>query len=415
MFGIAKIAFALSAAMAVSALPAAAQDVKLYADGNKLVGVYKHSYALVIGNHDYKPAVGDLPNVRSDVALVSGALRERGFETEVYENLTGRQLDGVIEDFTDKHGYQDNTRILIWYAGHGVTVDGEGYVLGTDAPLLAEDSSSLDADLQEFYRAAMPLRKFGIILRQMRAKHVLLVLDSCFSATIFDNTRSASQSLRLREVEMANPTRQIITSGSAGQKVLDDGHFARLFVDAVKGSAVYAGKSADQNGDNYLSGSELGFFLTQAAENLTQKPQFGKLTITATSASSREGTNDIKVGNDDFSKGEFFFVLPGMNAPSSVEVATRSTEEPAPVVWRALASGTRIANLKPDPAPVFDGTPPAVGAKKFDLLEGQQYPPAMVEAVLEQATIGAESWVRFRRDDTWYYVREGDVEIIRSP
>jgi hypothetical protein len=402
--------------LAVCCSPAAAQDVKLYSNENKLVGVYERSYALVIGNHDYKREVGDLNKVRSDVELVSAALKERGFETEPYLNLTGKQLDDVISDFVDKYGYQDNTRILIWYAGHGVTVDGEGYVLGIDAPQLAEGSQSLNADLREFYKAAMPLRKFGILLRQIRAKHVLLVLDSCFSATIFDNTRAPGQSLRLRSVEMENPTRQIITSGSAGQKVLDDGHFARTFVDAINGRAVYGGKNADFNDDKYLSGSELGFFLTQAAENLTQKPQFGKLTINTTSANSREGNNDIKVGNDDFSKGEFFFVLPGggvAEANTEEEVEPSSVKVVSPIVWRELASGTHIANTRQDPAPVFDSTPPSVGEKRFDLVAGQLFPPANMTAVFEQATIGDMSWVRFKRDGTWYYVREADVEVIR--
>ena len=415
MLATARVLLALSVSILADCLPAAAQDVKLYANDGKLVGAYEHSYALVIGNHDYKPEIGDLNSVDDDVKLVSDALRERGFETETYENLTGEQLDRIIDEFVDKYGYLDNTRILIWYAGHGVTVDGEGYVLGTDSPQLAEGSPTLNADLRDFYQAAMPLRKFGITLRQMRAKHVMLVLDSCFSATIFDNTRGKDpiQSNLLRKVEMENPTRQIITSGSAGQKVLDDGHFARMFVDAINGRAVYGGKNADSNGDNYLSGTELSYFLAQAAENLTQKPQYGKLSIHTTAATNREGSNDVKVGNDDFSKGEFFFILPGGVEPALVEEVARGEQIVEPVVWRSLASGTHIANTKPDPAPVFDTTPPGVGEKRFDIVEGQQYPPANTSADIEQATIGDRSWVRFKQDDTWYYVREGDVEVIR--
>ena len=96
-----------------------------------------------------------------------------------------------------------------------------------------------------------------------------------------------------------------------------------------------------------------------------------------------------------------------------VEEVARGEQIVEPVVWRSLASGTHIANTKPDPAPVFDTTPPGVGEKRFDIVEGQQYPPANTSADIEQATIGDRSWVRFKQDDTWYYVREGDVEVIR--
>src|SRR5262249_12396493 len=152
--------------------------------------------------------------------LVGDALQAIGFEVELHRNVTGQQLRQTIEEFVQNHGFEENSRILIWFGGHGATVDGEGYLLGVDINKLSDKSEKLDQDLRDFYKASLPLRHFGITLRQMRSRHVLLVLDSFFAATIFDTTRSTAE--QIRAVQMANPTRQIITAGSTGQKVLDD-------------------------------------------------------------------------------------------------------------------------------------------------------------------------------------------------
>jgi hypothetical protein len=386
-----------------------AEDVKLYApDNKKPVGVYEHSYALVIGNDDYT-SEPDLEQVKRDVTLVSDALRAIGFEVEPHRNVTGQQLRQVIDDFVQEHGFEENSRILIWFGGHGATVDGEGYLLGVDINKLSEQSDKLNEDLRDFYKASLPLRQFGITLRQMRSRHVLLVLDSCFAATIFDTTRSIPE--QLLAVEMANPTRQIITAGSTGQKVLDDGRFARLFVDAISGKASFHGNNADSNGDHYLSGSELGYFLSQAAENGTQKPQYGKLTV---NAGAYRVPDDIKVGNDNFDKGEFFFVLPGRPEVETAaeEPSVQPVSEVRPVVWSTLVAGTSL-EAKDNPVSVFGAMPPAIGEPKGHLESGQRFPDAGTTATIEEASVAGEKWLRFQRGGDWLYLREADVNLVR--
>ncbi|MBL7205198.1 MAG: hypothetical protein ISS63_12855 [Desulfobacteraceae bacterium] len=55
----------------------------------------------------------------------------------------------------------------------------------------------------------------------------------------------------------------------------DDGRFRKLFIRAIRGE-----ERADANNDGYLTGSELGLFLTDRLTNLTesrQTPRYGKL------------------------------------------------------------------------------------------------------------------------------------------
>jgi hypothetical protein len=102
-----------------------------------------------------------------------------------------------------------------------------------------------------------------------------------------------------------------------------------------------------------------------------------------------------------------------------VEVASGETNNstvtrgPEPVIWRPLTTGTRIANAKPDPVPVFDTDPPNVGERKFALGTGQMFPPAGADTVFEKATIGEKEWLRFKRDGRDHFVLASDVEIIQ--
>lgn len=408
------LAIAMAAAVAG---PSHAQTIKLLLNDGSAVDLYddKKSFALVIGidrYRDQKP----LRFAVSDALKVAMELEDKGFKVERYvdPNMTGKQIREAIDDFVDRYGFIENSRILIWYAGHGMTIDGEGYLLGVDAPLINPDSATIDEDLRAFYRASMPLRSFGVHLRQMRTRHVMLVLDSCFAGTIFSNTRASPSVTRNRE--MARPARQIITAGLAGEEVADDGHFAEMFIRAINGEPGPKGEVADQSNDGYLSGTELGNFLAIAGRTPGQTPQYGKLRrqLDQTAAELREMFTTDQL---DLEKGEFFFLMPDFEA--AVEVASldngneAATRGPAPVIWRPLAEGTRIANAKPDPAPIFDSEPPELGERKFALSTGQMFPPAGTDTQFEQAMIGDQEWLRFKRDGRDHFVLASDVQIIR--
>lgn len=402
--------------LAANSVPALAEDIKLYVKNSEPIELYGDgkSYALVIGINEYKYQ-RKLTFAERDAKRVAAELERRGFDVTLYTdpNMTGRKLRTAIAEFVDDKGYEKDSRVLIWYAGHGSTVDGEGYLLGVDAPLLDTGAQTLDTDLKAFYDAAMPLRTFGVHLRQMRARHVLLVLDSCFAGTIFLNTR-ANPNLSLSR-EMAKPVRQIITAGDAGQEVADNGIFADMFIKAINNTEGPNRQTADQNSDGYLSGTELGQFLYSTVKAAGQTPQYGRLKRAIDINAVVSNRYSIKTDQLDLEKGEFFFVMPGakfVNKPEDEET-TPPGGGAMPVVWRELARGTRIANPNPDPVPVFGATPPAVGEKSFDLSPGQQFPPVGRDVVFEKATIAEKDWVRFKQNGVYYHVLASDIAINR--
>lgn len=258
------------------------------------VELYKQSHALVIGIDEYTNGWPQLSNAIRDAQLIAAELEMKGFDVELHKNLTSSELAGVFKRFFILKGDDPAARLFIWYAGHGATVDGEGYLIPADAPVPNKGA--------EFKLASVALRDFGTFMRQAESKHVYAVFDSCFAGTVFAAQRALPPAAITRATTM--PVRQFLTSGDADQTVSDDGTFRELFIRAIRGE-----ERADANGDGYLTASELGMFLGDRVTNLTQSlqtPRYGKLR------------------DKNFDRGDFVFTLP------EGAVATKLSNAPPP-------------------------------------------------------------------------------------
>lgn len=180
-------------------------------------------FALVIGIDRYAEGWPRLANAVKDAVAVADELSRHGFEVDIKHDLDASSLKTAVEDFVYERGQDPDSRLLIWFAGHGHTVDGEAYLVPADAPSPEHDAL--------FRRKALSMRDFGKFMREARARHMLAVFDSCFSGGVFETTRSAVSPSVGRALEL--PVRQMISSGQADQAVSDDGKFRRLFVDAL--------------------------------------------------------------------------------------------------------------------------------------------------------------------------------------
>jgi tetratricopeptide (TPR) repeat protein len=88
--------------------------------------------ALVIGNAAYV-AAGTLANPANDARAVATALRDIGFDVSEGVNLDHRAQERLVRDFLRKSA---NAKIaLLYYAGHGMQVDGKNYLVPVDARL----------------------------------------------------------------------------------------------------------------------------------------------------------------------------------------------------------------------------------------------------------------------------------------
>ena len=267
------------------------------------VKLYDSSHALVIGIDRYTAGWPDLKMAVADARAVADELEQRGFEVTLKLNVTARELSEALKEFFVIQGAEMNARLLLWYAGHGQTIDGEGFLVPADAPPATDPT---------FKVKALHLRDFEGLVRLADAKHVMSIFDSCFAGTIFSARAGAAPASITRKTIL--PVRQFQTSGDAGQLVRDDGSFREHFLRAIRG-----GERADVNGDGYVTGDELALFLSQSMTALTeaaQTPLAGRL-------------HDIR-----FNQGDFVFALPEGARPPAMPGSGGG--EAGLVFWRSI-------------------------------------------------------------------------------
>lgn len=232
------------------------------------VTLYESSHALIVGASRYKNGWPSLPGVRADIIEVRAALESHGFTISQVDDPTGDELRYAIQLFINEHGARSDARLLFYFAGHGHTRTAEtgremGYIVPIDAPLP-------NSDIAGFRRTALSMQNFDTWAKEMEARHVLFLFDSCFSGSIFSLSRSVPASISIQSTQ---PIRQFISSGAANQEVPDESDFRREFIRALDGAA-------DLDRDGFVTGSELGMFLFNQVTNYSngaQTPQYGKI------------------------------------------------------------------------------------------------------------------------------------------
>ncbi|RVU14952.1 caspase family protein [Methylobacterium oryzihabitans] len=88
--------------------------------------------ALVIGNAAYD-SFGRLANPGNDADDIAGVLRQVGFEVVDGRNLSRRDMDRKLAQFS--RIAHDADTALVYYAGHGLQYQGQNYLVPTDAQL----------------------------------------------------------------------------------------------------------------------------------------------------------------------------------------------------------------------------------------------------------------------------------------
>jgi len=250
--------------------------------------LYDESHALIIGNSNYTNGWNQLNGVKTDIIEIKKALESLDFSTVVKENLqTKEEFDNVLNDFLASHeNANKKIRLLVYYAGHGYSIDGQqgkvGYLIPTSAP---EPTNNL------FKTKAFQMEQIKTITANYTVNHLLFVFDACFAGTIFSSVRGSLNPEINNKTK--NPVIQFVTSGDAGEEVNDLSEFRKMFVDAITNPNT----EADNNHDGYVTGEELGFYLSNNLPRFvqTQHPKYGK------------------INKQELSKGDFVFVLQKKN------------------------------------------------------------------------------------------------------
>ena len=89
--------------------------------------------ALVIGNSAYQN-VSRLINPANDSAAISATFKNTGFDVvELKRDLKANEMRRALRDFSDT--VRDADVAIVYYAGHGIEIDGTNYLIPTDATL----------------------------------------------------------------------------------------------------------------------------------------------------------------------------------------------------------------------------------------------------------------------------------------
>ena len=145
------------------------------------LGAYK---ALIIGINDYKdPNIPDLETAVNDANAMANLLSERyGFKVKLLldHKATREAIYRALRSLALSTEADDS--VLIYYAGHGDLdrITNDGWWIPADAKG-GDPLTYLNNFLVQTY------------MRSMKARHVLLVSDSCYSGTLFGQTRAVPQ------------------------------------------------------------------------------------------------------------------------------------------------------------------------------------------------------------------------------
>ncbi len=123
--------------------------------------------ALVIGNSNYQN-VAALTNPANDATAIAEMFRKASFDVvESRRDLKYMDMRRALRDFTDKARAADIA--VIYFAGHGLEVDGINYVVPVDATL------ERDADVDD---EAVALNRI-LFAAEPATKLRLIILDAC--------------------------------------------------------------------------------------------------------------------------------------------------------------------------------------------------------------------------------------------
>ena len=101
--------------------------------------------ALVIGNSSYR-SVTPLPNPVNDAKAIADELTAAAFDVTPALDLGQSDMRRAIRDFAAKIADKGpDTIALVFYAGHGVQVDGENFLIPVDARIQRESDIAIEA------------------------------------------------------------------------------------------------------------------------------------------------------------------------------------------------------------------------------------------------------------------------------
>ena len=154
------------------------------------LSLYRKQHAIVVGVNNYKSStIPRLNNAVQDARSVAKTLREKGFSViELYnENASKDRILDALKEVKQHAISRDST--LFYFAGHGDGVSGhhnvrEGYILPYE---FNSDLNKPNPDVMYYDKSAISISSLIMYARDTKAKHIGIILDSCFSGLAMES------------------------------------------------------------------------------------------------------------------------------------------------------------------------------------------------------------------------------------
>lgn len=175
---------------------------------NSSTNTNQKRYALVIGNSNYSSA--PLKNPENDANSIAAELKRLNFDVMVYTNVSGNDMKLYMRTFGDKLA-QNKGVGLFFFAGHGMQVNGENYLIPVDAKIEKE----MDVELE-----SVNLKRLLGEMEYAQNELNIVILDACRNNPFARSFRSGgNQGLAPTQV----PTGTYIAYATAPGSVASDG------------------------------------------------------------------------------------------------------------------------------------------------------------------------------------------------
>jgi len=168
--------------------------------------------ALVIGESAYR-SVTPLPNPANDAKAMSKLLADSGFDVTSVADLSQKEMNRQVGDFAGKIAAKGpDTVALVFYAGHGMQIDGENYLVPVDV----DPQREADIPLQ-----AVRLDDILNTLNSVPSKMRILLLDACRNNPFPAINVTAGRGLAMVDAKTGAPGTFLSYSTSPGAEAED--------------------------------------------------------------------------------------------------------------------------------------------------------------------------------------------------
>ena len=169
--------------------------------------------ALVIGQSAYR-AVVPLPNPANDARKMTELLGNAGFEVTAAPDLSQNDMRQAVSNFASKVAASGpDTVALVFYAGHGLQIDGENYLVPVDI----DPKREADIPLQ-----AVRLNDLMNTLGALPARMRIIMLDACRNNPFPDINTTAGHGLAMVDTK-AGAAGSFISYSTSPGAVAEDG------------------------------------------------------------------------------------------------------------------------------------------------------------------------------------------------